>query len=246
MAVTAARAVKNGDIVFCGTGISMLAAMAAKKINAPESVVFFETGAIDSLLEELPLAVADPRVMYGASSHNGLLDAFSFMQNRNTGKKVLGIIGAAQIDRFGNTNATALGDYRRPSARFPGSGGACDVGSFVARSIIFMGQEKRKFVETLDYLTTPGHLTGPGAREAAGLPPGGPELVVTDMAVMKFDRDTKEMYLAGCYPGISPEAVLERMSFSIDVTRAGKVAPPTAFELATLREACDPEGLILG
>ena len=245
MAVTAARAIEDGDIVFSGTGISMLAAMAAKKINAPESVVFFETGAIDSALAELPLAVGDPRVMYGAAANGSLAEAFATMQNPVTGKRVVGIIGAAQIDRFGNTNATAIGDYHRPDARFPGSGGACDVGSFVPRRIIFMQHERRKFVKRLDYLTTPGHLTGPGAREAAGLPSGGPELVITNKAVMRFDGDSKEMYLAGYYPGVTPESILSLMEFTVDISRARPVPPPTAKELRILREECDPGGLIL-
>jgi glutaconate CoA-transferase subunit B len=147
MTIVAAREIKDGDIVFCGTGISMLAAMAAKNINAPNGVIFFETGAIDAKLEELPLAVADPRVMYWSSSNSGLLDAFATMQNRITGEHVIGILGAAQIDRFGNVNSTVIGDYFSPAVRFSGSGGACDVASFVPRSITFMQHEKRKFVK---------------------------------------------------------------------------------------------------
>jgi len=111
MAVAAAREIRDGDIVFCGTGISMLAAMAAKHISAPNSVIFFETGAVDSKLEEVPLAVGDPRVMFWTSVNGGLADAFATMQNRFTGKKVVGILGAAQIDRFGNLNSTVIGDY---------------------------------------------------------------------------------------------------------------------------------------
>ncbi len=245
MTIVAAREIKNGDIVFCGTGISMLAAMAAKNINAPESVIFFETGSIDARLEELPLAVADPRVMYWASSNSGLLDAFATMQNRITGEHVIGILGAAQIDKFGNINSTVIGNYYKPRTRFSGSGGACDVASFVPRSIIFMQQERRKFVNKVDYLTSPGHLTGNDGRKKAGLPPGGPELVITNMAVMRFDDATKEMYLAGCYPGITKETVLENMEFAVDVSRAEEVEPPTENELTILREKCDPQRLIL-
>ncbi len=245
MTIVAAREIKNGDIVFCGTGISMLAAMAAKNINAPESVIFFETGSIDARLEELPLAVADPRVMYWASSNSGLLDAFATMQNRITGEHVFGILGAAQIDKFGNINSTVIGEYYTPRPRFSGSGGACDVASFVPRSIIFMQQEKRKFVNKVDYLTSPGHLTGNDGRKKAGLPPGGPELVITNMAVMRFDDTTKEMYLAGYYPGVTKEAVLENMEFAVDVSRAEEVEPPTENELTILREKCDPQRLIL-
>src|SRR5512137_2502982 len=111
MTLMAAREIRNGDIVFCGTGISMLAAMAAKNISAPDSVIFFESGAVDSLLEELPWAVSDSRVMYGSASTGGLLDAFATMQNRITGDKVIAILGAAQIDKYGNLNTTVIGVY---------------------------------------------------------------------------------------------------------------------------------------
>ncbi len=245
MTIAAAREIKDGDIVFCGTGISMLAAMAAKNINAPNCVIFFETGAIDGKLDELPLAVADPRVMYLSSSNSGLLDAFATMQNRITGEYVIGILGAAQIDKYGNINSTVIGDYFNPRVRFSGSGGACDVASFVPKSIIFMQHEKRKFVNKLDYITSPGYLTGSDGRKKAGLPPGGPQLVITNMAVMRFDEKTKRMYLSGYYPGVKKENILENMEFKVDISRAKEVASPTTGELKILREKCDPHRLIL-
>lgn len=245
MTIVAAREIRNGDIVFCGTGISMLAAMAAKNINAPQSVIFFETGAIDSKLEELPLAVADSRIMYQASSNGGLLDSFATMQNRFTAKLIVGILGAAQIDIYGNLNSTVIGDYDEPDVRFSGSGGACDVASFVSRTIIFMKQEKRKFKTKLDYLTSPGYLDGPDGREKAGLPKGGPHRVITDMGVMGFDEESKKMFLRGYYPGITPEEILENMEFEIDISRSKEINPPTAEELSLLREKCDPHRLIL-
>jgi glutaconate CoA-transferase, subunit B len=246
MAVAAAREIKDGEIVFCGTGISMLAAMAAKHISAPNSVVFFETGSIDAHLEEVPMAVADPRVMLGAAVHGGLADAFAFMQNRFTGRRVVGILGAAQIDPFGNLNSTVIGDYAEPKVRFSGSGGACDVGSFVHRTIIFMQQEKRKFVPRLDYLTCPGWLDGPHGREQAGLSPGGPSAVVTNMGVFRFHPDTRRMYLAGCFPGLAVQDLLDHMGFDVDVSGAVAIAPPSDLELSILRERCDPQRLILG
>jgi glutaconate CoA-transferase, subunit B len=223
----------------------MLAAMAAKNINAPESVMFFETGAIDSKLDEIPLAVADPRVMYLAATNGGLFDAFITMQNPITGSHVIGILGAAQIDPYGNLNTTVIGDYVQPKIRFSGSGGACDVASFVPRCIIFMQQEKSRFVNKLDYLTSPGYLDGADGRKKAGLREGGPTVVITNMAVFRFDGSTKRMYLAGYYPGITPQQILEHMEFKVDVSKAAEVAPPTAEELRILREKCDPQRLIL-
>ncbi len=247
MTIVAAREIKDGDIVFCGTGISMVASMAAKHISAPNSVIFFETGAIDSRLEEVPMAVADPRVMYGTSVNGSLADAFATMQNRFTGKRVVGVMGAAQIDPYGNLNSTVIGDYWQPKVRFSGSGGACDVASFVNRTIIFMQHEKRKFVETLDYMTSPGWVDGPGGRAEVGLSEdSGPASVITNMAVMRFNKETKRMYLEGYYPGVTPEKVAENTGFEVDVSRAAEVAPPTVEELKILREKCDPQGLILG
>lgn len=119
MTIMAAREIHDGDIVFSGTGISMVAATAAKHIYAPNSIIFFETGAIDSILEEIPMSVADPRVMYWAASNAGLLESFATMQNRFTGDRVIGILGAAQIDKYGNLNSTSIGDYFKPVTRFP-------------------------------------------------------------------------------------------------------------------------------
>lgn len=245
MTIMAAREIQDDDIVFCGTGISMVAAMAAKHINAPNSIIFFETGAIDSRLEEVPMAVADPRVMFGAASNSGLLESFATMQNQITGGRVIGILGAAQVDKYGNLNSTCIGDYFQPQIRFSGSGGACDVASFVPRCLIFMQHEKRKFPIMLDYLTSPGYLDGPGARENAGLMSGGPTAVITNLGVMYFDHDTKEMYLAYYYPGVSPQTILDNMEFGVDISRAKEAESPTEHELKILRETVDPHKLIL-
>lgn len=245
MTIVAARQIPDGSIIFCGTGISMVAAMAAKHINSPNSTIFFETGAIDSVLEELPLAVADPRVMYYTAVNGALTDAFSYMQNRKTGKLVVGIMGAAQIDCYGNLNSTVIGDYHQPNVRFSGSGGACDVASFVDDSIIFMQHEKRKFVNKVDYLTSPGWLDGAGGRERAGLTGKGPSKVITNLGIMGFDKSTKKMVLENYYPGITPEKILENMAFEVDISEAKELIPPTSEEIRVLREKCDPQGLII-
>lgn len=245
MVLCAARQIKNHDIVFCGTGISMLAAVAAKHIYAPNCVIFFETGAIDSKLEKLPLAVSDSRVMYGAQSFCTLVESFSFMQNRKTGANIVGIIGAAQIDPFGNLNSTMIGDYGDTRARFPGSGGACDVASFVNTSIIFMKLEKRKFVQTLSYITSPGWIQGFGSREKEGLNPQGPDVVITDMGIMGFEAHSKRMFLKEFYPGIHPETIKNHTGFDIDISKAVETVHPKALELKILREKTDPEKLIL-
>lgn len=245
MVIAAARSISDDDIVFCGTGISMIAAMAAKKLSAPNSVIFFETGSINPLLFELPLMVADSRVMYGASIHTSLIDALSVIQNKKIGPKTLAILGAAQIDKYGNLNSTSLGDYHAPKVRFPGSGGATDAACLASRFIIFMKHDRKRFVERLDYLTSPGWLYGPGMREHAGLIRGGPERVITDIATLLFDEKTKQMYLEKVYPGVTPEQVREKTGFKIDISKAKEIEPPTVRELKILREECDPQRLLL-
>ena len=192
------------------------------------------------------MAVGDSRVMYGASSNSGLADSFALMQNRTTGRRVVGILGAAQIDKFGNLNSTVVGDYDHPTVRFSGSGGAADVASFVDRTLIFMQHERRKFVSKVDYLTSPGWLDGPGGRERAGLTGNGPTAVISNLAVMGFDTDSREMFLEAYFPGTTAQEVLANMEFAVDISRAHELEPPTEGELKILREVVDPQRLILG
>lgn len=244
MALTAGRLVKNGDVLFAGTGLSMLAATVAKRIHAPQAVVFFETGGIDPTLSELPLAVADPRVMVGTCMNSGLLDAFSLLAHRRL--RTIAFLGAAQIDPFGNINSTCLGDYRHPRVRFPGCGGACDAASQAFGVIIFMQQEKKRFVEQVDYLSSVGWLRGGDSRRKAGYQRGGPLAVVTNLGVMKFDEESKRMYLAEYYPGVTPAQVAENTGFALDVSRGTESAAPSEKELTILRRDVDPQRLILG
>lgn len=243
MAISAGRFVKNGDIVFAGTGLSMLAATAAKRIYAPKAVIFFETGGIDPSLEEIPMAVSDLRVMYGTCLNSGLIEAFSIVGHRRL--HTIAFLGAAQIDRYGNLNTTVIGDYWRPKTRFSGSGGACDVSAFASGVITFMQHEKRRFVEKLDYLTSVGWYKGGESRRNLGLQRGGALAVVTNLCVMRFDETTKEMYLAEYYPGISVGRIVENTGFPIDVSRAREAEPPSAEDLRILREEVDPQRLIL-
>ena len=243
MALAAGRFIRNGDIVFAGTGVSMLAATAAKRIYAPKAVVFFETGGIDPSLEEIPMAVADPRIMYGTCLNSGLIEAFSIVGHRKL--HTIAFLGAAQVDKYGNLNTTVIGDYHKPKTRFSGSGGACDVASLASGVITFMQHQKRRFVEKLDYLTSVGWYKGGDSRRRLGLPRGGALAVVTNLGVMKFHETTREMYLAEYYPGITVDKIVENTGFLVDTSRAVEAAPPTAEELRILREEVDPQKLIL-
>jgi len=243
MAISAGRFTKNGDILFAGTGVSMLAATVAKRIYAPKAVVFFETGGIDPSLEEIPMAVADPRVMSGTAINSGLIEAFSIVGHRRL--HTIAFLGAAQIDRYGNLNTTSIGDYNSPKTRFSGSGGACDVASFASGVITFMQHQKRRFVEKLDYRTSLGWYEGGDSRSGLGLARGGALAVVTNLGVLKFDEKTKEAYLAEYYPGVTVEKIVEHTGFPLDTSRAVEATPPTAEELRILREEVDPQRLIL-
>ena len=243
MAIAAGRLVRNGDIVFGGTGLSMLAATAAKRIYAPKAVIFFETGGIDPALDEIPMAVSDLRVMSGTALNSGLIEAFSIVGHRKL--HTIAFLGAAQIDRFGNLNTTSIGDYHHPVTRFPGSGGACDVAAFASGVITFMQHEKRRFVPALDYLTSVGWYRGGDTRSALGLKRGGALAVVTNLGVMKFDETTKEMYVAEYYPGIAVKSIIDNTGFPIDVSLAQEALPPSPEDLRILREEVDPQRLIL-
>ena len=244
MAIAAARLIKDGDVLFAGTGISMLAAILSRRLNAGRTVIFFETGGIDPSLEEMPLAVGDPRVMTGACLNAGLVDAFSFLAHPKL--RTVAFLGAAQIDPYGNLNSTVIGDYHHPKARLPGSGGACDAASLAAAVIIFMQHDRKRFVEKLDYLTSPGWLQGGDARARAGYARGGPVAVVTNLGLMKFEEQSKRMYLAAYYPGIDLDHIQENTGFSLDMSHAELAPPPSKHELNILRREVDPERLILG
>ena len=244
MAIAAGRLVHDGDIVFAGTGVALLAAMAAKRIYAPRATIFFETGGIDPSLDEIPLAVADSRVMAGSCINAGIVESFSYIACPRL--HTIAFLGAAQIDRFGNLNSTCIGDVRSPKVRFAGSGGACDAASLASGFIVFMQHGKRKFVEQLDYLTSPGWLEGGDSRARAGFARGGPLAVVTDLCLLRFDGETREMYLAEFYPGVTPQHVADNTGFELDVSRAAQATPPSDDELRILRTEVDPQRLILG
>jgi len=245
MALAAAREIKNSDIIFCGTGLPILAACTAKKLYAPKSIIFFETGAIDSPLWDLPMFVADSRVMAGAAIHTGLIDAFSMLQNKKIGPRTVSLLGGAQIDQFGNLNSTCIGDYTSPSIRFAGSGGASDAATLAGRTIIFIKHDRSRFVEKLDYLTSPGWIKGGTSRHAEGLRLGGVTVVITDKCVMRFRDNEKSMYVSEYFPGCELKTVKENTGFELDVSGACEMAPPAREELRILREEVDPDKLII-
>ncbi|MEO0076084.1 MAG: CoA-transferase [candidate division WOR-3 bacterium] len=241
----AARLMEDRTVAFVGTGIPMLAASLAKKMHAPELVVAFEFGGIGASLEKLPLGVGDSRTFHKAVVASGICDT---METAQRGFIEYGFLGGAQIDMYGNLNTTVIGQYWPPKVRLPGSGGANDVGSHCWKTIAIMRQhDKRRFVKKLDFLTTPGYLTGPGAREKAGLPPNtGPYRVVSNLGLMGYDDKTKRMMLLATNPGVSVEQVLENTEFEMLIAeKVGVNAEPTEKELEILRKEVDPDRLYI-
>ncbi|OGO09167.1 MAG: 3-oxoacid CoA-transferase [Chloroflexi bacterium RBG_13_66_10] len=243
LACVASRLLEQGTSVFVGTGLPMIAAMHAQRTHAPGLLIIFEAGGIGPQVPVLPISVGDSRTFHRAVGASSMHDVMSISQ---AGYLDFGFLGAAQIDRFGNINTTVIGDYDRPTVRLPGSGGANDVGSFCHRTIIVMRQDNRKFVEKVDFITTPGYLTGPGARERAGLPAGsGPYRVITQLGVYGFDETTKELQLVALHPGVTREEVRAQSGYAIRLAEPLAVTEPPSADDRRLLAEIDPTGLVI-
>jgi glutaconate CoA-transferase subunit B len=241
---TASRLMTDNTTAFIGTGIPMLAASLAQKMHAPNLVPIFEFGGTGAILEDLPLAVGERRTFHKALVASGLCD---IVETAQRGFIEYGFLGGAQIDPYGNLNSTVIGDHDHPKVRLPGSGGANDVGSHCWQTIAIMPHDKRRFVAKVDFITTPGYLTGPGAREAVGLPPGtGPYRVVTTLAVLGYHPESKRMMLVTTQPGVTVEQIVENTGFElIYPEEIEENPPPTADELRFLREEVDKNRLYI-
>lgn len=245
MICCAARALEDGRSVAVGTGMPCAAAMLAQKTHAPNLVIMFEAGGLAPQLPTMPISVGDSRTYYRGLAASSMAE---IMQTAQRGLVDYTFLGGAQIDAYGNLNSTVAGDYKKPQVRFPGSGGANDLASLCWRTMVVTQQNSRRFVEKLDFLTTPGYLTGPGAREAAGLPPGGgPFRVITDLAVMGYGGETCRMQVLSLHPNVSREQVQEATGFQLEwAHEVGQTEPPTSEQLRILRDEVDPRRYILG
>jgi glutaconate CoA-transferase subunit B len=239
-----ARLFEDGATCFIGTGIPMLAAMLATQTTAPNLVPVFEFGGTGAILEELPRSVSDARTFHKGISALGICDT---METAQRGFIDYGFIGGAQIDPYGNLNSTIIGTHDYPKARLPGSGGANDIASLCWKTVAIMQHDARRFIPKVDFVTTPGYLSGPGAREEAGLPKGtGLAYVVSTLAVMDFEPESKRMRLKAVHPGVGVEDVKANTSFELIIPDEIETnAPPSAEELYLLREEIDPEKLYI-
>lgn len=243
MAVCGSRQIRNGDVVFIGTGLPLIAAMLAKKTHAPRAKIVYEAGFIDSNAKDIALSIADSRLGYRASAAIGLIETLGLMLQG--GHVDVGFVGAAQIDECGNINTTYIGSFEKPTVRLPGSGGGNDITSSAKRFVVIMMHEKRKMVKKLDYLTSPGFLDGPGAREKAGLMGNGPSLVVTNLCQMDFDPNTKRIRLGTIHPGVSVQQILENTGFDLIVPKNVQMTEPPTLEEIDLLRAIDPNGIYI-
>lgn len=245
MTVVAARQLQDGKAVAVGTGIPLVCAMLAQKTHAPNLVIFFEAGAVAPQLATLPISVGDSRTLHKALFATTLID---IMDSMRRGFIDYAFLGGAQIDQYGNLNSTQIGNnYEKPKVRFPGSGGANDFASLAWEVIMIMDRHNpRRFVEKCDFITSPGYLTGPGAREDAGLSPNtGPSKVITDLGLFDFHPETKRMRLIATHPGITIEQIQENTGFKLELSDDIKsTAPPTFEDLRILHEVIDPTGRI--
>ncbi len=245
MTVATSRFIHDGWHAFIGTGLPMVAAYLAKATHAPDVTLMFESGVIAAEPRTIARAVGDPRLQSTARRVSGMLDGLLLLHGGNVD---FGVLGGAQVDRFGNINSTAVGGegYSHPATRLGGSGGANDIASAAKEFLIVVRHTPRTFVERVDHLTTPGYLTGPGARQAAGLRGRGPVGVVTDLGVFGFDDETKRMKATSLHPGIEWQDVERATGFEIDRPESIDVTPePTEHELRLLRLQIDPNGVYL-
>lgn len=243
MVVAAAREIQDGEVVFVGMRLPLLAFCLARSTHAPTAVGLFENGVVrDSPALAFLVTMSDGPNVTGAVWCTDMREVMGLMQS---GRVTLGFIGGAQVDRFGNLNTTSVGP-RSGSVRLPGSGGAADIASLARRHVVIMAHERRRFVERVDYVTSPGHGEGGNWRVRTGLPGGGPSAVITTLGLFRFDAATREMVLASVHPGVTVDEVQAQTGWSLrHADPLIETRPPSADELAMIRRF-DPEGFWTG
>ncbi len=238
MVTAAARELRDGEVVFVGIGIPNVAVNLAKRSRCPHLVLIYESGAVGAEPQRLPVSIGDPALVTGATAVCSMSEVFQYYLQR--GWIDVGYLGGAQVDRFGNINTTVVGDYHRPKVRLPGSGGACEIGILAKKIVIVMQHKLRAFPERVDFVTTPGYLGGGREREELGIP-GGPQLVVTDLGILRFDSESREMVLVALHPGVTLEKVRENTGWPLKVASPLETTLlPTEEELRIIREDLTP------
>ena len=244
MCINAARLLRDGDVVFVGVGLPNLACNLARRTHAPNLQLIYEAGVIGARPSRLPLSIGDPTLVTGAVSVCGMFDIFS--QYLQRGNIDVGFLGGAQIDRFGNINATIIGgDYQHPKVRLPGSGGSQEIAGWANRCYIITPHQKRRFPEKVDFITSAGFLNGRAKRELTGARGGGPLVVVTNLGLLEPDANG-ELVLSALHPGCTLEQVRENTGWQVRTSgQVSTTEPPLPSELQLLREELDPGGIYL-
>lgn len=243
LAVSSARLLEDGQIVFAGVGIPLLAATLAQRLHAPGLTILFEGGVVGPFIVpgELPPSTNEQRCTRRANMVMPITDVLLLLQR---GYVDVGFMGGAQIDRYGNLNSSFIGDPDDPKVRLPGTGGGNDISS-LTQMIVAMKHEKRRFVDKVDYVTSPGFLSGGASRSESGLIAGGMYRVVTDLAILGFDGRTRDMTVLALHPGVEMAQVQENTGFEIQVVPdLAHTEPPSLAELKVLREL-DPDRLYI-
>lgn len=244
LTINAARLLRDGDVVFVGVGLPNLACNLARRTHAPHLLMIYEAGVIGAQPARLPLSIGDPTLVSGALSVCSMYDIFTFYLQR--GNVDVGFLGGAQIDRFGNINATVIGEYNHPKVRLPGSGGSMEIAAWANRCYIITPHQKRRFPEKVDFRTSAGFLSGRSQREAARLRGAGPLAVVTNLGIMEPDEEG-ELVLTALHPGVTQEEAKSNTGWDLKIVPDLLVTkPPTSKELRILREDLDPDGIYLG
>jgi glutaconate CoA-transferase subunit B len=238
--VTASRLLEDRKTVFAGVGTPLLASVLARMTHAPHLAISVEGGVIDAEIQpgDLPISTNEMRAARRGVMLPSITDLFLYAQR---GFFDYGFLGGAQIDPYGNLNTSVIGSLAHPKVRLPGSGGANDIISHCRQIFLVTVHETRRFVEKLDFVTSPGNVSGPDGRRRAGLLFGEVTHVVTDLVLLTFHPETKRMQVAALQPGVELEDVLERTGFELMVPRdMGRLEPPTERELEILR-GLDPQ-----
>jgi glutaconate CoA-transferase subunit B len=235
MTIAAARMVKNGAVCFVGIGLPSAAANLARLTHAPDTVLVYESGTIGTKPSVLPLSIGDGELAETADTVVSIVEIFSYWLQG--GRVSLGFLGAAQIDRFANINTTVIGDYRKPTVRLPGAGGAPEIAASCGEVLITLRQTARAFVDKLDFVTSGGHLEGGDSRERLRLPGKGPTAVITDLGILTPDPSTKELVLTSVHPGVTIEKVVASTGWPLKVAaHVSTTTAPTDDELRVLRD----------
>jgi glutaconate CoA-transferase subunit B len=235
MTIAASRLLKNGAVCFVGIGLPSTAANLARLTHAPDIVLIYESGPIGARPDVLPLSIGDGDLAERADTVVSTPEIFRYWLQG--GRVDVGFLGAAQIDRFANINTTVIGDYKKPTTRLPGAGGAPEIASCAKEVVLVLKQSARAFVKKLDFLTSVGHLDGGDAREKLGLPGKGPVAVVTDLCVMKPDDVTRELNVTQLHPGVTREHVQKATGWEIRFAEnVEESVPPNENELIVLRD----------